>query len=156
MKIGHICLAGNSNRHGDRFAMLVEALAEKNIEQHVLVASAVLARRLAEPAAVTVGPVVKTPVMAYCLMPDVDLAHIHDVKSGQAGLLLTLTRTIPYVISAETSERTSKNPLTRSVYRRTAQLMPVMAKAPVKEVAEAYLRIYRDALQSWVRAALMI
>ena len=139
MKIGHICLANNSNQHGDRVAALVESLAAKNIEQHVLVASVMLARRLAEVPDVTVGPVVKTPVMAYCLMPDVDLAHIHEVKSGQAGLLLTLTRTIPYVISAENDELGSKNPLTRSVFHRTAQLVPAITDEPVDKIASEYL-----------------
>lgn len=156
MKIGHICLADNSDYHGDRFAALVEALADENIEQHVLVSSAALARRLAELPNVTVGPVVKSPVMAYCLMPDVDLAHIHEVKSGQAGLLLMLTRTIPYVITAKSEELDSRNPLTRSVFHRTAQLVPDISDEPVKRVADELLRIYRDSLQAWVRTAMMI
>lgn len=156
LKIGHICLADNSNSHGERFAALVETLAGENVEQHVLVSSAALARRLAELPNVSVGPVVRTPVMAYCLMPEVDLAHIHEVKSGQAGLLLTLTRTIPYVISAQSDELDSKNPLTRSVFHRTAQLVPVIADEAVREVADEYLHIYQDTLQSWVRDAMKV
>ena len=156
MKIGHICLADNSKSHGARFAALVEALAGKAITQHALVSSAALARRLAKLPNVTVGPVVRTPVMAYCLMPDVALAHIHEVKSGQAGLLLTLTRTIPYVISAESDELGSKNPLTRSVLHRAAQLVPVIADEPVQKIADERLRIYQDCLRSWLRSAMLI
>ena len=36
--------------------------------------------------------------MAYCLMPEVDIVHIHEPDSGQAGLLLTLARSIPFVM----------------------------------------------------------
>ena len=94
--------------------------------------------------------------MAYCLMPDVDLVHIHEVKSGQAGLLLTLTRSIPYVITAASEDLGSKNPMTRSIFHRTAQLVPPTPDEPVRQVAAEYLRIYRDALGSWVRSELML
>ena len=94
--------------------------------------------------------------MAYCLMPEVDLAHIHEVKSGQAGLLLTLTRTSPYVISAQSDELDSKSPLTRAVFHRAAQLVPVIADEAVREVADEYLHIYQDTLQSWVRDAMKV
>lgn len=156
MKIGHIHLARQSDERRERFAALVAALAAEDIEQHVLVASVALARQLANLPGVTVGPVVKTPVMAYCLMPDVDLAHVHEVRSGQAGLLLTLTRTIPYVITAENEELASKNPLTRSVFHRTAQLVPCTPGEPVARVAVDYIRIYRDVLGHWFRGALML
>jgi len=155
MKIGHICLASTAAGSGERFTALVKALANEKLEQHVLVASSALARQLADLPNVTVGPVVKSPVMAYCLMPEVDIAHIHEVKSGQAGLLLTLTRTIPYVITAASEDLGSKNPLTRSVLHRTAQLVPIINDEPVQHIAKEHMQIYRDALNTWVRAALM-
>ena len=118
VKIGHICLTQPGNDTSEHFAALVEALDRHDADQHVLVASIVLAKRLAACQNVTVGPVVRTPVMAYCLMPDVDLAHVHESRSGQAGLLLTLTRSIPFVITTAGSNDNKLNPLTRSVLHR--------------------------------------
>ncbi len=156
MKIGHICLANLPDADRDRFAAMIEALAGENIDQHVLVSSVTLARELAELPQVSVGPVVKTPVMAYCLMPDVDLVHVHEVRSGQAGLLLTLTRSIPFVITAASEELGSKNPLTRSVLHRAAQLVPATPAEPSRQIAAEYLCIYRDTLGAWVRNALLL
>jgi len=113
MKVGHICLATMGGTEIERFAQLVEAISQFDVEQHVLVASHALGRRLAKCAHVTVGPIVRSPVMAYCLMPQVDLAHVHDGKSGQAGLLLTLTRSIPFVITTNESTAVDRNPLTQ-------------------------------------------
>ena len=89
VKIGHIYLSTASDDAASEFALLVEALDRLAVEQHAIVSSAALARRLQSCPYVTVGPVVKSPVVAYCLMPDIDLVHAHDEKSGQAGLLLT-------------------------------------------------------------------
>ena len=156
MKIGQICLATAADAHGDRFAELVEALAGREVEQHVLVSSVALARRLAACDHVTVGPLVKSPVMAYCLMPDVDVAHVHEVKSGQAGLLLTLTRMIPFVLTTDSADLGSKNPLKRSVFHRAAQMIPPIEGEPVERIASEHLQIYSEALKSWVRDALML
>ena len=135
---------------------LVEALACREVEQHVLVAGVALARRLASCDDVTVGPIVKSPVMAYCLMPDVDLAHVHEVKSGQAGLLLTLTRTIPFVLTTGRTELGSKNPLTRSVFHRAAQIIPPIDSEAVDRAANEHLQVYANTLKSWVHDALML
>ncbi|NNC78119.1 MAG: hypothetical protein HKN77_09170, partial [Woeseiaceae bacterium] len=99
MLIGHINLATSMNGTGEHFIKLVEALDRQGARQHLLVANHALAKRVSLCSNVTVGPVVKTPVMAYCLMPDVPVVHAHDSSGGQAGLLLTLTRSIPYVIT---------------------------------------------------------
>lgn len=156
VKIGQICLAKSSGADSERFASLIEALAQHDVEQHVLVANLPLAQRLAGCPGVTVGPVVKTPVMAYCLMPEIDLAHVHEVKSGQAGLLLTLTRSVPFVITSNDEEKSIKNPLTRSVFHRASSLIPVANDKPSKQIAEEHLRIYRDTVTQWMRAALML
>jgi hypothetical protein len=54
-------------------------------------------------------------------MPDVDLVHVHEIRSGQAGLLLTLTRSIPFVITASRDQSRQRNPISRSVFRRAAR-----------------------------------
>lgn len=145
MKIGHICLVSESDDAIQRFAALVEAFDRLAIEQHVLVSSVALARRLQSCPYVTVGPVVRTPVMAYCLMPAVDLVHIHDEKSGQAGLLLTLTRSTPFVMRAPTEKSaSSRNPLKRSVLQRAQCLIP----SSMQE-ADDLLGIYQETIDAW-------
>ena len=146
VKIGHICLTPPGNDISEYFAALVEALDRHDADQHVLVASVVLGKRLAACQNVTVGPVVRTPVMAYCLMPDVDLAHVHESRSGQAGLLLTLTRSIPFVITTAGSNDNKLNPLTRSVLRRAAHTIVRSDTAPGNQAAREHIGIYHDVL----------
>ena len=126
------------------FILLVEALDRLAIEQHVLVASVSLARRLQSCPYVTVGPVVKSPVMAYCLMPDIDLVHVHDEKSGQAGLLLTLTRSIPFVMARVDSDPLSRSPLKRSIAHRAQSLID-----PADEAPDKLLQVYQQAVAAW-------
>ena len=144
MKIGHIFLATASDGSIMRFAALVEGLDRLAIEQHILVSSTALAGRLQSCPYVTMGPVVKTPVMAYCLMPDVDLVHIHDDKSGKAGLLLTLTRSTPFVMTTPEGETKNRNPLKRSMLRRAQSLI-----SPSEVDAEEIIRIYRRTIDAW-------
>jgi hypothetical protein len=153
VKIGHICLAPPGNEISEHFATLVEALDRHDTEQHVLVASVMLAKRLAACQSVTVGPIVKTPVMAYCLMPNVELAHVHESKSGQAGLLLTLTRSIPFVITASGGSGEKMSPLTRSVLHRAAHVVERPDTGPGNQAAREHLGIYQDVLTSWQRSA---
>ena len=153
MKIGHICLTPPGNEISEHFAALVEALARHNSEQHVLVASVMLAKRLAACQSVAVGPIVNTPVMAYCLMPNVDLAHIHESKSGQAGLLLTLTRSIPFVITSSGGSGDKLSPLTRSVLNRAAHVIKRPDTEPGNQAASEHLGIYQDVLTGWQRSA---
>jgi hypothetical protein len=153
VKIGHICLTPPGNEISEHFAALVEALARHNSEQHVLVASVMLAKRLAACQSVAVGPIVNTPVMAYCLMPNVDLAHIHESKSGQAGLLLTLTRSIPFVITTSAGSGEKMSPLTRSVLHRAAHVVERPDTEPGNQAAREHLGIYQDVLTSWQRSA---
>lgn len=148
MNIGHICLATPDSDASEYFAALVEALAEFGVAQHVLVASASLTRRLAKCEYVTVGPVVKTPVMAYCLMPEVDIAHVHEGKSGQSGLLLTLTRSIPFVITLDNGFEADKSPIARSVLNRAVQIIERHGSEPDQHAAGEHLNIYEDACQN--------
>ena len=121
MKVGQIYLEKASNEGAQLFQAVIEGLDRLAVEQHVLVACPNLARSLDGLPYVTVGPVVSTPVMAYCLVPPVDVAHVHDSKSGQVGLLLRLTRSTPYVLNAAISTRHPRNPLLASIQQR-AQL----------------------------------
>ena len=153
MKIGHICLAPPDSFVSEHFAALVVALDRHDIEQHVLVGDVALARRLAACPHVTVGPIVKTPVMAYCLMPEVDMAHIHESRSGQAGLLLTLTRSIPFVITTAQSGKNGMSPLTKSVLHRAALTITMEDPAPGNQAARKHLSIYQDVVAGCQRSA---
>ena len=144
MKIGHVYLTAESADSTTRFTTLVESLDRLTIDQHLLVSNAALARRLQSCAYVTVGPVVKTPVMAYCLMPDVDLVHIHDTKSGQVGLLLTLTRSTPFVMTCDEENRNSRNPIRRSIFDRAQAML-----SPSEPDTESIIRVYRKTIDSW-------
>jgi hypothetical protein len=149
MRIGHICLAGEGDPDIERFARLIEAISRHAVEQHVLVASHGLAQRLAKCAGVTVGPTVRSPLMAYCLMPNVDVAHVHDGKSGQAGLLLTLTRSIPFVMTANDSAAADRSPLAVSVLNRAAYTVQSTDNVePAGQEARRYLGIYAETVSA--------
>ena len=123
MQIGHINLCKSLNGTGEHFVSLVESLQREGIEQHVLVRNKMLAKRLGTVDGVVVGPIVGSAVSAYCLMPRLDVVHIHDSDAGQAGLLLTLTRSMPFVLTHRRSVPISWNPLTQAVYRRAASII---------------------------------
>ena len=144
MRIGHIYLSTASDGAASEFASLIEALDRLAVEQHVLVASAALARRLQSCPYVTVGPVVRSPVMAYCLMPEIDLVHVHDEKSAQSGLLLTLTRSVPFVMTRRESEPDGRNPLKRSITQRAQRLID-----PADATPDDLLQIYRQTVATW-------
>lgn len=132
MDIGHICLEQSMNGIGEHFVKLIEALDRQGVRQHVIVANSSLARRVAICENVRVGPVVRTALMAFCLMPDVTVAHMHDAKSSQAGLTLRLTRSIPYVLTRRDTASPGRNPITRSMLERAASLI-----CPTDEAADA-------------------
>jgi hypothetical protein len=129
VKVGHINLASSFNGTGEHFVALVEALQRQGIAQHVIVRNKSLARRLAVYDNVTIGPVTGSPVVALCLMPHVDVVHAHSEKSAQAGLLLTLTRSIPFVLTRRDAGKPSGNPVSRSILSRAASLICSDAKA---------------------------
>lgn len=122
MYVGHINLVRSMNGMGEHFVKLIEGLDRQGLQQHVLVSNAALARRVAVYENVLVGPVVRTAVMAYCLMPDVDVAHVHDQKANQAGLVLRLTRSMPYVVTRR-SPFADGNTISRSMLSRAAGII---------------------------------
>ena len=150
MYIGHINLAKSFNGWGEHFVSLIEALDTRGFRQHAIVRSTPLAKRLDLLENVTIGPTVTSAVMAYCLMPAVDVAHIHDSADGQAGLLLTLTRSIPYVLTCRDQSHGS-SPLAKSVSRRASGFVFVEDAD-----ADKHLRLYRHAVLKWRRGILSV
>ena len=140
MKIGHICLKNSSSTAAKRFLSIVEGLDRLAIEQHILVADTSLAQRLRALPFATVGPVVRSPVMAYCLMPPVDVVHVHDDQGSQAGLLLTLTRSVPFVLAEGVVAPDSRSPLRKSVLRRAQAIVDCSERD-----AETLLTVYGEA-----------
>jgi hypothetical protein len=141
LKVAQIYLEKASAQGAQQFREIIESLDRLAIEQHVLVASADLAKSLGGLPYVTVGPVVSTAVMAYCLVPEVDVAHIHDGKSGQVGLLLTLTRSTPYVLNTIEAAQPTRNPLLASIRNRARLSVDTNQLRPEKLVDA-----YRDAI----------
>ena len=123
MKVGQLRLDRMSAREAAEFATLVEALDRLAVRQHVFVSDAGIARRLQACPYVVVEPAVTSPVMANCLMPDIDVAHAHDEKGGQAALLMTLTRSIPYVFTARRRALLRRRSLHASMQKRAASLL---------------------------------
>ncbi|MBT8089921.1 MAG: glycosyltransferase [Gammaproteobacteria bacterium] len=148
MYIGHINLAKSFNGAGEHFVSLVEALREHGVQQYVLVRNIALAKRLDLVDNVTAGPAVRSAVMACCLTPRVDVVHIHDPSDGQAGLLLTLTRSIPFVLTHR-DDAPGRNPITQAVYRRASGIIHQSDADAAK-----HLRIYKHAVEAWREAAL--
>lgn len=147
MYIGHINLAKSFNGAGEHFVKLIEALQEFDAQQHVLVRNIELAKRLDLVNDVVVGPAVRSAATAYCLMPAVDVVHIHAPSDGQAGLLLTLTRSIPFVLTLH-DESPANGPFAKAVYRRAAGMI-YQGDAD----AEKHMRIYQHAVSTWRSAA---
>lgn len=106
MFIGHINLSETFDGAGEHFVHLIESLQQHNTQQYILVRNTELAKRLDIVEGVTVGPAVRSLVSAYCLMPDVDVVHIHDTTSWPAGLLLTLTRSTPFTLTRHACDTT--------------------------------------------------
>ena len=123
MYIGHIYLTESMNGPCETFVSLIEALDRQGLRQHVLVRNELLARRVAVYESVALGPNVKTPVMAFCLMPNVQVVHIHCGSGASAGLLLTLTRSIPYVLTCREDFAATNNSLKQSIINRAAGLI---------------------------------
>jgi len=141
--IGHINLSESFNGAGEHFVALIESLQQHAMRQYVLVRNVSLAKRLDLVEGVVVGPVVRSPVTSYCLMPQVDVVHIHDQMGSSAGLLLALTRSIPFVLTRREISASSTNPINKAIYNR--------ASGFVEEdqlTANEHLQIYRRAVDS--------
>lgn len=122
-----------------QFVALVEALDRLAVSQYVIVGDDGVARRLQSCPYVDVGPVVRSPVVANCVMSTVDIVHAHDDKSGQAGLLLALTRSTPYILSQTAEHAQRDNALMKSV-RSRAVLTLALDNLDPEQLLEVYRR----------------
>lgn len=150
MVIGHINLEKSCNESFEHFLGLVDALQLQVATQYVVVRSRALAKRLDLLDNVSVGPLARSSVTAACLMPHVDVVHIHNSSARQAGLILKLTRSIPFVLTDSSPESQNRNPISQSVYKRASGLIPYSGKGSGNrsdsdaDIGE-HLRIYRQA-----------
>lgn len=122
--------------------------------------------------------------MAYCLMPDVAVVHAHGRSGGQAGLLMTLTRSTPYVLTRRSTKPVGRNPVSRSIIHRAACVIcphkaaaasisnddfdvpmeviddishaSVESDAADAQVAAEHMRIYRRAVDSWRMSTVLL
>ncbi len=150
MYVGHINLAKSFNGAGDNFVRLIEAIQEFGAKQYILVRNTALAKRLDLVDGVTVGPTVRSAIMAYVLMPRVDIVHVHSPVDGQAGLLLTLTRSIPYVLT-QNGEPASRHPLAQAINKRASGFIYRHDANAAK-----HLRAYQHAIDAWRRTAVLL
>lgn len=154
VKIGHTNLAKSFNGTGEHFVALVEALDRQGVQQHIIVRNESLARRLAVCENVNVGPTTGSPVIAYCLMPQVDIVHAHDERSAQAGLLLALTRSLPYVLTRRQKMRPGSSPVMASTIKRAAAIIctfPAAAKVVLEYDPATRVDIIQDISRSTTR-----
>lgn len=103
--------------------VLVEALSAHGVYQHAIVRDRQLANRLMTIRNVSVGPLANSPVTACCLMPDIDVAHAHDSRAVQTGLLLALTRSVPYVLTYRQPSLPNGSAISRCLYRRAKAIV---------------------------------
>ena len=139
MRIGHIDLSVHISAAEEQLVVLVEALTSHGVEQHVLVRNPFLAKRLSVCTGVSVGPIVRSSVTASFLMPTVDLVHTHDTKAVNAGLLLNLTRSVPYVVTHRRFSTPGNSPVNRWKYRRSEAII-----CPSEDIASAMLDYVGD------------
>ena len=120
MFIGHICLSKDFGHTAKQLLWLVKGMARQGIQQSVVVRCAPLANRLMRCADVTVADLADSPLTAYSMVPKVDLAHVHDPDGVHTGLLLALTRSIPYIITCRQRAVPDESVIVRSAYQRAA------------------------------------
>ena len=123
MIVGHVLLQPESEEVMLSVLESIESLDRLAVRQFVLLADEAAARRLSVCPYVRIGPTVRSPVVANCLMADVDVVHAHDARSGQVGLLLTLTRSIPFVLSQHVSGASSPKAISDMIRRRARAIL---------------------------------
>ena len=136
MRIGHIDLSAHISTAQEQLVVLVEALTAHGVEQHVLVRNPFLAKRLAICTGVSVGPIVRSPVTAYCVIPGVDIVHAHDSRAISSGVFLALSRSIPFVLTHRQFSTPGNSPMTRFKYGRAAAI--VCPSADISKVMSDY------------------
>lgn len=151
MYVGHVNLATTFNGAGEHFVKLVEDLRQHGVEQYVVVRNIALAKRLDIIDGVTVGPVVRSAVTAFCLMPSVDVMHVHDSSSASAGLLMALTRSVPFVLSVHGINDDKKNPIRQAIEARASGFAETEVISSIE-----LMKLYRHAVDSLRVPTLML
>lgn len=150
--VGHVYLARSMDHGAERFIRLVEALDRAGASQHVIVANDDLAKRVGVCPAVSVGPVTGSAVMAYCLMPRVDVVHAHGDQAGHSALLLALTRSIPYVMTLDLEDGETETRIQQAVLRRSKGRLHLGASIDAGKI----LRSYGRAVAGWPSRTLLV
>jgi len=168
LTIGHIDLSPGAGAEVSGLASIVVFLAASGVRQHVVAGDMALCRRLCDVDGVAVGPTTSAPAVAFSQMPAVDVLHVHDERSAEAGLLMALTRSTPYIYSDAAANDLPVGPVSAAIYRRASSIVcPDPATAdrivrfdprirvdivdpglPPGQIARHWLRIYRRTVDS--------
>jgi hypothetical protein len=149
--VGHIYLSRSMDVAAERFIRLVEVLEQAGVSQHVIAANADLAKRVAVYSSVSIAPATGSAVGAYCLVPRVDVVHAHGEQAGHVGLLLALTRSIPYVTSDAGEEETATW-VQQAVLRRSMGRLVICDHLDASQV----VRSYRRAVAGWRSKTMLV
>ena len=123
MQIGHICLATEFDDRTRQLTVLVRSLVSHSINQQSIVANHQLAVELEKTPIQHNVRVARSPISAYCAARNCDLLHLHDEFAGRTGLLATLTRGTPYVLTYRGSKAPPADALNRSIFSRAAGIV---------------------------------
>ncbi len=123
LKVAHVHLASQHDLSSQQLAILARGLSGLNVDQHAVVRCQQVAEQLSRVPYVTIGPLVSSPIVANCLLPCADICHAHDARSAQTGLLLTLTRSIPFILSYRSQTTVSDAPITKAINRRSRAIV---------------------------------
>lgn len=142
MDLGHILLDRKGSDRDRDFLAMAENLDHLGVRQHFVVADDATARYLQRLAFAAGVDVTASPIVANCLISNVDLVHAHGYRAGRAGLIMTLTRGIPYVLTAIQNGRGEAMSLKGSVMRR-ARVLLTDDRVPVAELIDVYAAVIR-------------
>lgn len=134
--IGHVNLSKRFDSSGTQLLLLTRALSKHGVRQHAVVRCPLLLEGLSDITNVSLGPLADSPVMANCVLPAVDLAHLHDTRSATTGLILSLTRSIPYIITIRGRAVPAHHAIARSIHRRAACV--ICTTDPMRETMRGY------------------
>jgi hypothetical protein len=150
--VGHINLRRTMDVAAEKFIRLVEVLDHAGVSQHVIVANDDLGKRVAVYPSVSIGSVTGSAVVAYCLMPRVDVVHAYGDQAGHAALLLALTRSIPYVMTSDAGESKVETRVQQAVVRRSMGRLDLGNRLDVGKI----LRSYRRAAARWCSKTMFV
>ena len=78
--------------------------------------------------------------------------HVHEAAAARAGLLLALTRSVPFVLTHQhQAQAQANNRIEQAIYRRAAAIIDDRDAD-----GSRYLRIYKHAAASWRTSSVML